>query len=294
MRKLNVKMSLLLMLSIIMFSCSKHPGFKKTDSGLYYKIHTKSDDTAKARIGDVLTMKMCVRAKNKTMDSVLFNSNMIPYPYKMQLSKPMYKGDFLEGIALLSKGDSATFILIQDSVFKNAQKPPFLTPTDELFMDVKIVNIQSKLEYDKEMEIQMKQQQAALEQLKNKEAEDLTKYLTDNKVKAKPTTSGMYYIEQLKGKGAKAENGKKVSVHYTGTLLNGTKFDSSVDRGQAFEFVLGQGQVIKGWDEGIALMREGGKARFIIPSSLGYGEKGSGPIPSCSPLVFDVELISVK
>jgi len=289
-----VKMSLLLILSIIMVSCSKHPGFKKTDAGLYYKIHTKSNDTAKARIGDVLTLKMCVRAKNKTMDSVLFNSNMIPFPYKMQLSKPMYKGDFQEGIALLSKGDSATFILIQDSVFKGAQKPPFLKPTDELYMDVKVVNIQSKAEYDKEMAIQMQQKQAELEQLKNKESEDLAKYITDNKVKVKPTASGLYFIDQVKGKGAKAENGKTVSVHYTGTLLNGTKFDSSVDRGKPFEFVLGQGQVIKGWDEGIALMRVGGKARFIIPSSIGYGERGSGPIPPCSPLVFDVELLGVK
>ncbi|HRW68136.1 FKBP-type peptidyl-prolyl cis-trans isomerase, partial [Lentimicrobium sp.] len=89
--------------------------------------------------------------------------------------------------------------------------------------------------------------------------------------------------------------GKTVKVHYTGTLLDGTKFDSSVDRGQPFEFVLGQGQVIQGWDEGIAMMKKGGKARLIIPSAIAYGENGRMPtIPPSATLIFDVELIDFK
>ena len=85
-----------------------------------------------------------------------------------------------------------------------------------------------------------------------------------------------------------------MKVHYTGTLLNGTKFDSSRDRKEPFEFTLGKGQVIKGWDEGIAKMKVGGKATLVIPSSLGYAERDMGTIPPYSTLVFDVELLDVK
>jgi len=85
-----------------------------------------------------------------------------------------------------------------------------------------------------------------------------------------------------------------VKVHYTGTLLNGTKFDSSRDRNEPFEFTLGQGQVIKGWDEGIALMNVGGKATLVIPSTIAYGDRDMGTIPPYSTLVFDVELMDVK
>lgn len=294
MRNLKLMAFLLLTIAVMTMSCSKHPGFKKTENGLYYKVHTHGDDTTKARVGDILTLKMCVRAKGKELDTVLFNSNMLPFPYKIQLSNPMYKGDFQEGVAMLSKGDSATFILFQDSIFKNTQKPAFLKAEDNLMMDIKIINIQSKEEYDKEMQLQMQQQQAAVEQLKVKETEELNKYISDNKIKVKPSPSGLYYIEQKKGTGPKAEKGKRVTVHYTGTLINGTKFDSSLDRNKPFEFVLGQGEVIPGWDEGIALMKAGGKARFIIPSSLGYGERGQGSIPSCATLIFDVELLGVQ
>ncbi len=110
------------------------------------------------------------------------------------------------------------------------------------------------------------------------------------------TASGLEYIEVLAGTGAQAQRGKTVRVHYTGKLQSdGKVFDSSVTRGQPIEFRLGVGQVIKGWDEGIALMKEGGKAQLVIPPELGYGSRGAGGvIPPNATLIFDVELISVK
>jgi peptidylprolyl isomerase len=103
------------------------------------------------------------------------------------------------------------------------------------------------------------------------------------------------YIEVEAGTGAQAEAGKTVSVHYTGKFQDGKVFDSSVARGEPITFRLGVGQVIKGWDEGIALMKVGGKAQLVIPSALGYGERGAGGvIPPNATLVFDVELIAVK
>lgn len=103
-------------------------------------------------------------------------------------------------------------------------------------------------------------------------------------------------IEDVKvGDGTEAVSGKKVSVHYTGWLTNGTKFDSSVDRGQTFSFQLGAGQVIKGWDQGVAGMKVGGKRQLIIPPTMGYGERGAGGvIPPNATLVFDVELKDVQ
>lgn len=101
--------------------------------------------------------------------------------------------------------------------------------------------------------------------------------------------------EMKKGKGTEAKSGKIVTVHYTGWLVNGTKFDSSVDRGQPFTFNLGRGEVIKGWDEGVAGMKVGGKRRLHIPADKGYGANGAPPvIPPNSTLIFEVELLDVK
>lgn len=109
------------------------------------------------------------------------------------------------------------------------------------------------------------------------------------------TSSGLRYKIEEEGTGAKAEKGKTVSVHYKGMLPDGTVFDSSYKRNQPIDFPLGEGHVITGWDEGIQLLNEGGKARFVIPSHLAYGERGAGGvIPPNATLVFDVELVKVK
>lgn len=109
------------------------------------------------------------------------------------------------------------------------------------------------------------------------------------------TKSGLKYIITKKNpKGAKAAAGDKIDAHYTGTLLNGKKFDSSRDRNQPFSFTLGQGQVIQGWDEGFTYLREGEKAILIIPSGMAYGERDMGDIPANSTLIFDVELVKVR
>jgi len=112
----------------------------------------------------------------------------------------------------------------------------------------------------------------------------------------KKTASGVSYWDIKVGTGAVATKGQTVTVHYTGWLTNGKKFDSSVDRGEPFEFRLGAGEVIKGWDEGVAGMKVGGKRQLKIPPELGYGPQGTpgGPIPPNATLIFDVELLGVR
>lgn len=116
-----------------------------------------------------------------------------------------------------------------------------------------------------------------------------------NNGKTVTTASGLKYIDLVVGKGASPVKGKQVKVHYTGTLENGKKFDSSVDRNEPFVFVIGVGQVIPGWDEGVMSMKVGGKRKLIIPAKLGYGAAGAGGvIPPNATLLFDVELLDVQ
>lgn len=123
-----------------------------------------------------------------------------------------------------------------------------------------------------------------------------TKYPGEKtRLKETTTASGLKYVDMFVGKGESPTQGKTVTVHYTGYLMDGKKFDSSVDRKQPFEFRIGVGQVIKGWDEGVATMKAGGNRKLIIPRQLGYGERGAGSvIPPNAELVFDVELLGVK
>jgi peptidylprolyl isomerase len=118
---------------------------------------------------------------------------------------------------------------------------------------------------------------------------------TMSEAKTVTTPSGLKYVELVEGTGVIPQAGQTIDVHYVGTLENGTKFDSSRDRGTPFSFKIGKGQVIKGWDEGLSTMKVGGRRTLTIPPDLGYGERGAGGvIPPNATLIFDVELLDVK
>jgi len=266
-------------------ACSKYKGFKQDkETGIYYKFYVQNKDSVQAQTGDAVSLMYQLALK----DSIL-----VPMmPIQELIKESFYKGDVYDAIRMMHVGDSATFILDADTFFHYmGGENPF--DEKELYFTFKLAELMPKAEVDAMMQAQEEQYNAYMEQARAAEDSTMQEYIAKNKIKVAPTASGLYFISKKAGNGAQATPGQRVFVHYTGKLLDGTKFDSSYDRGEPIDFVLGQGQVIPGWDEGIAMMKVGEKAVLLIPSKLAYGERGNQVIPPCAPLVFDVELVKV-
>jgi len=272
--------------------------FETTASGLKYKFVRKAPaSNPKPELSDMVTIAACYHGTDK--DTIFFDSRKSPTPYIFPVLESVYKGDIYEGVRMLRVGDSVIFNLSADSLFLKSFRakvlPPYVKSGSRVNVYVSMKKIQKKDDFQKDMQKKMEADSKKSNVARLKEDSILKIYLKEKKITKAAGPSGLIYIETVKGTGPKAEAGKSVSVHYTGTLLNGVKFDSSVDRGQPITFDLGKGMVIPGWDEGIAMMNKGGKATLIIPSKLGYGERGSGAlIQPFSTLIFEVELVDVK
>jgi peptidylprolyl isomerase len=201
----------------------------------------------------------------------------------------VFQGDIYEGLSMMVEGDSATFAMPSDSVwqklFRMPSSPPGMDSIEYIYFHIALNEIMTKEEMQRR-----KDEEARIALAK--EEEDMKEYLRKNYPDAAPSLTGLYYNRFNMGEGELPRPGQMVKVHYTGYLLDGTKFDSSLDRGEPLEFMLGTGRVIKGWDEGLTYMRKGEKGVLILPSKLAYGERGSGnKIPPFSPLVFEIEMI---
>ncbi len=287
-----------------------YPGYKMSGNGLCSKFYKQDKNGVKAKEGDLVKLYLSYKTSK---DSLLFDSKMtskdgtgfIEFP----VGKSTFKGSFEDALLTMASGDSASFIINADSVylktFRVRETPAFIERGSSLIFEVKLEKITPKDIAEKEQAKKMEEKKTMTEQHKNEEPKAFAKYLADNKVTVKPTASGLYFIEKQKGNGSPPAKGNMVKVNYTGRLLDGTVFDTSDEAAakqaglydarrpyEPIEFPLGVGQVIPGWDEGIALLTTGAKGQLIIPSSLGYGEQGAGPIPPFSALVFDVELVS--
>lgn len=231
-------------------------------SGLKYTIWKKGDGT-QPNPGD----KVHVHYAGRLSTGEPFDNS---YDRGQPFSFPLGAGRVIkgwdEGIGYLSVGDSATLVIPPDLGYGSNDRPK-IPGGSTLIFDVQLMKVEEKVV--------------------------IKQYDTEG-MDAVTTTSGLQIIKLNETEGVQAEAGKTVDVHYSGFLTDGTMFDSSVERGQPISFPLGTGRVIKGWDEGIALMRVGEKAKLIIPAELGYGSRATGPIPANSTLIFDVELVGVK
>jgi FKBP-type peptidyl-prolyl cis-trans isomerase len=260
-------------------------------SGLYF-IETKKGNNQKPKTGDYGKVHFVV---STIKGDTLYSSYKQGEPMMWESGKDFDNKGVTEALSLMSKGSKASIIVPSSLAFGEQGRGQMIAPYTTLLYDLELTDIVSKAQFEKEQADKEKKAAAEKELAKKEEAGKLQNYLKANKITVAPTASGLYYIEIKKGTGEQAGKGKIVKVHYTGTLLNGKKFDSSLDRKQPLEFTIGQGQVIPGWEEGISMMKKGGKARLIIPSKLGYGENGRMPtIPPSATLIFDVELIDVK
>ena len=260
---------------------------KSKTTGLSYVIH-KSNKGPKLKLDDVVTLNLKYITSK---DSLVFDSWKMGKPIQLKIAKASFKGDLMDGLTLLTVGDSASFLINADSLFTKtfgAPRPAFIDSSSFLSFTVKVISTTTDAVLKAE-ELKAEKENAM------KENEVIAKYIADKQITPSKSSSGLMYIISEPGAGEQAQAGKTVKVHYTGRLLDGTKFDSSLDRNDPIEFKLGQGMVIKGWDEGIALLKVGGKALLIIPSNLAYGSRGAGGvIPPFSPLTFEVELVSVQ
>jgi peptidylprolyl isomerase len=275
----------LLSITLLITSCS-NSNFKTTDSGLIYRLVKENPDSSKLKAGDVVALN--IKYTNEK-GITLFDSNDIPN-YKMIVKKPKYKASIDEGIIMMHVGDSAIFKVDAANFYmlslKYKELPDEVKNGGNLIFYVKILKKVSSAELKKEKEKLLKNSKKHEEQL-------LSDYLYKENITQKPTPSGMYYIEKKEGNGKKPKNGDKIIVHYTGKFINGEIFDSSIKSGKPLTYIVGTKGFIPGWNEGISHMKEGGEAKFIIPSHLAYGSKKQGPIPPYSTLIFEVELIKV-
>ena len=260
---------------------------KSKTTGLSYVMH-KSNKGPKLKLDDVVTLNLKYITSK---DSLVFDSWKMGKPIQLKIAKSSFKGDLMDGLTLLTVGDSASFLINADSLFTKtfgAPRPAFIDSSSFLSFTVKVISTTTDAALKAE-ELKAEKENAM------KENEVIAKYIADKQMTPSKSSSGLMYVISEPGTGEQAQAGKTVKVHYTGRLLDGTKFDSSLDRNDPIEFKLGQGMVIKGWDEGIALLKVGGKALLIIPSNLAYGSRGAGGvIPPFSPLTFEVELVSVQ
>lgn len=256
-------------------------GFKKTSDGLLYKIVQDEPGETHPKINDIIKLDVNIRIGDSVlMSSRVMNGNQ---PFEFPLVEGNFKADWINGIPLLTAGDSAIFYVPVDTAKKYAQGqfPPFAKSTDTVVYEVRLISFESA------------------DAMKEKDDAKLQEFFKEKGLNPTKTESGLYYIIDKEGTGDNVQRGQQVSVNYTGTNMAGKPFDSNVDpqfnHVEPFAFAAGVGQVIKGWDEGILLLNKGSKARFFIPSHLAYGQRDMGPdMGPNAILVFEVEVTDIK
>ncbi|MDA3892419.1 MAG: FKBP-type peptidyl-prolyl cis-trans isomerase [Salinivirgaceae bacterium] len=273
---------------IFLGSCNvfnKYPGFSKTKTGIYFKLHKIGEEVAPPIPSNFVT----IAVKYTTIrDSAFFSGTRT-----FQLTNPDFKGSIDECFLMLSAGDSASFIIDATNFFTKTLQtklPRFINKGEDIKIELRLDEIRTAEQYQKDKEDFLKW----IEDFGEYEKTVLGRFIQNEKIDVDPMENGMYFITLLEGTGKPVEAGDLVTVNYEGRFLNGKFFDSTNKRNQPFEFVYGsEMQVIGGIEEAIGRMREGERALIILPSELAWGEKGSstGIIPPFTSVIYEVELI---
>lgn len=262
-----------------------------------FKFHKSNPTAEKPAVGDYLKINMVVKAE--AVDSLIFStkefSELSGMPYYEPLNRAIYPGDYSDVLALMHVGDSASLKITADSFFKymlnTDSLPSFIPKGSKIVFHIKL---DSFVKHDDFPTVQEANKKARDEKALLAEQNTIAEYVAKNNITVKPLPSGLYYIENEKGKGPKPETGMIASVKYKGYFLDGTLFDESPGD-SAMDVPINVARVIAGWDETLMLMNEGSKATIIVPSKLGYGATGAADvIPPFTPLLFEIEVVKIK
>lgn len=264
-------------------------GYKQTENGLYYRFEQQDKNAQQVQEGDVLVGEMTIR-----LDTTVLRTN-VGRTERLMPAIPTYDGVLHEGIMMMHLGDKATFAIEADSMAKFMQ-PNQMPPMYEKGKGMKFyyeINLQDIVTKD-EFAAEQANYEAEMEKARTAEPELIANYVKENNIKVQPNADGLYVIVKKQGKGTKVAVGRQVAIHYTGRLIDGTVFDSSVGN-EPLSYVVGQMGLIRGWEEGVMGQPEGTQLQLIIPSAMGYGPQGAGQmIPPYSTLIFDLDIVSVK
>ncbi|MBX3253795.1 MAG: FKBP-type peptidyl-prolyl cis-trans isomerase [Chitinophagaceae bacterium] len=272
--------------------------YKKIKDGSEYKIISDGKGDM-VKYGEVMKFRMALLYK----DSVLGGETGPRPPQYQPIDSTELPKDFFEIFSKVRKGDSIVIRILTDSAFKSGMgvMPKEFKKGEYLVRTIKVLGIVSKekAQEDFAQEVKVIQEQDSIRAIGQKVRDDeaIQAYLAKNNIKAERTEAGTYYeVQQAGGESAKA--GQSISVKYTGSLLDGTVFDSNVDSSfhhtEPYTFTLGTGGSIKGFDDGLRQFGKGAKGRIFIPSGLGYGSQGQGKLKPNSNLIFEVEVLDVK
>ena len=288
MKKHGVVFALACLSAMMLFSActQKYPGYKKTQSGLYYKFHSRNASAQQPKMTDFMKVEMTCYLH----DSLYFDWQGSKHEVFTQLQKPVLAGDLQEAYAMMHVGDSASFYVKADSVaalyYEQDPNAVGLKPEDYFRYEVKLVEVQTEEEFQANIE-KMKQTMMAGAR------KALSDYITANNVTVSPEPSGVYIIPLEKGKGRCPVTGEKVELDFSASLLNGQSVGSTFDSPEKFSFVLGEGFTIQGWEEIVPKMHLGERVKAIIPFDLAYGEHSVGSIPAYSNLVYEIKLLKI-
>ncbi len=284
-----IKILSVALISIFFSSCeNKYPNYKKSEQGIYYKYYVIGEKNKNAKYSDYIFADITYKT---TKDSIFFEGKR-----KFQITPSDFNGGIEDCFLMLSKGDSADFIISANDFFVktlHTKLPSFLKNNEDMIVAIKLIDIMTKEEYEKEKQEFL----AWIKDFEEYEQVKLKHYLETENTSVDPAKNGLYKILEQKGNGKTIEKGDTIIVDYEGKFLNGKKFDSTIDRNAPFQFIYGnQWQVIKGLEIALSTMQENEKSTFIMPSYFAFGSKGSstGIIPPFTSVIFTVHLKKIK
>lgn len=284
MKKLFLLTALVLVAGLDM--TAQHQRFKKTKTGLRYCYETRNRKAPQPKVGDYLVGEMTLVFDTFTVFSNLGNPGRI-----FRVTESTFPGDINEGLLMMHQGDKMSFIVPADSVAAHVgvnKMPPNYRQGNgqEVHYTVILHDILTTGQVERERD----SIRAVLATRKQEEPRLLAAYVKEHyRQQIEMTMEGLYIVVNKKGDGTPVFPGRKVSVEYTGRLLDGTVFDSG-----SLSYVVGQTRLIKGWEDGIDRQPAGTELTILVPSTLAYGERGTGKIPPYSSLIFDIKILSVE